>query len=58
MRINVSPSGQRRSRVLNRRRRALGMCGCSTIPDGAEADAWAQRAAEHVATFAPKAKRN
>jgi TfoX/Sxy family transcriptional regulator of competence genes len=34
------------------------MGGYTTIPDGVDAEAWAQRAAAHVATFPPKAKRN
>jgi TfoX/Sxy family transcriptional regulator of competence genes len=33
------------------------MGGYTTIPDGADAQAWAERAAAHVATFPPKAKR-
>jgi TfoX/Sxy family transcriptional regulator of competence genes len=33
------------------------MGGYTTIPDGANAEAWAGRAAEHVAALPPKAKR-
>jgi TfoX/Sxy family transcriptional regulator of competence genes len=33
------------------------MGGYTTIPDGVDAEAWAGRAAAHVATLTPKAKR-
>jgi TfoX/Sxy family transcriptional regulator of competence genes len=33
------------------------MGGYTTIPDGADAEAWAERAAAHVATLPPKTKR-
>ncbi len=33
------------------------MGGYTTIPDGADAEAWAGRAAAHVATLPPKAKK-
>jgi TfoX/Sxy family transcriptional regulator of competence genes len=34
------------------------MGGYTTIPDGADAAAWAERAAVHVTTLPPKAKKN
>jgi TfoX/Sxy family transcriptional regulator of competence genes len=34
------------------------MGGYTTIPDGADAEAWLERAAAHVATLPPKAKRS
>jgi TfoX/Sxy family transcriptional regulator of competence genes len=33
------------------------MGGYTTIPEGADAEAWARRAAAHVGTLPPKAKR-
>jgi TfoX/Sxy family transcriptional regulator of competence genes len=33
------------------------MSGYTTIPDGADAESWAERAAAHVATLPPKTKR-